>query len=445
VAGPDGNIDFLAASLERSLSDLRRGVDGLEGANDPGESQFLTYLRAAIEGIEARRSALVSESAGTTDAIDRASIETQLRRLHQWIKVLHLQTGPVIGLRTPGLGLGVVYFVREAARSIIGPDAVLIVRPDTEHTYSTLGEHRVFERVLSSVHIGLPPGEPPVLIQYPWVERASVALHALFLHELAHEAVQRHSLVSKVWDGHPDPAGLDTRFAQVIGRIVAAEASAGRTATAEDIEAKIRAQLERWIEELLCDAIASAYAGPSFLLAFVAFLGAGDPHGSSTNHPAFANRVRLNLALLGELEWTPLMSAKVPTITKWVQGLASRTAWPASDERGAFVASVIDEIAPAIREVSRAHLGDAVFTPAAYQGAGDDVEDLVRESVPPVQLKTREPVSRRDMFLGAWLGTLQQLGDRPESIPMAVAHPALQALHGQAIELSFLLEAWAEP
>jgi hypothetical protein len=445
VATADGDTDFLVASLERSIADLKVQVEVLEAIDDLRGGQFIIYLRVAVEGIASRAASLLVNLAETADPIDHASVDTQLRRLHQAVELIHSQTGPVIGLRTPAISHGTLYFVREAADAIVQTKSHLIVRPDSDHTFSTLGQQRVFAGLFSSVRVGVPDGALPVLIQYPWIERANVALHVLFLHELGHEAAQRLGLTTTIWARHPTHAGLDDRFADVIERILANHAAAGRSTTKEDVESTLRSQFASWVEEVVCDAIATAYIGPSYLFAFVAFLGAGDKRASSHTHPPISDRIRYVLAILNDLGWMPILNDKVPLIGAWVTAMAEETARPPADDHGTFVAAVMSELAPVIRQVAIAHIGSRTFSPREYQSVGDELELLVQEGIPPIQLKNKRAAGRREMFLAVWLGTLARHGGDAGSIPKAVADPTFQALHAQAIELSFLLEDWARP
>jgi len=445
VDGSGTHIDFLVASLDRSVAELRRGVDSLDAVPDLQGTSFPTYVRISIDGVAGRANDLVEEARRTADPVDHASIATQLRRLHQLVSVLHRQAGLGMGLKTESIGLGIVYFVKEAADAIVRGDSQLIIRPDTEHTYSSLGQHRVFKSVFNSVRVQPPQGPVPVLIQYPWAERQSVAVHALFLHELGHEAAQRDGLTDEVWARHPDLPGLDRRFADAIEQIVAGHTAAGRSISSEEVETSLRTQLDQWVEELLCDAIATAYAGPSYLLAFVAFLGSSDHDVWTISHPAFADRVHYTLELADELGWAAVLDGKLGEIMQWIRSLAVLSVPAANDHRGSFVKSVIDELSPGIRGIAREQVGSSVFTPAAYGSAADEVEQLVRDGIPPVQLATKHAVGRREMFLGAWLGKLGHSGASPDLVPNVAGDMTLQALHGQALELSFLLEDWARP
>lgn len=82
---------------------------------------------------------------------------------------------------------------------------------------------------------------------------------------------------------------------------------------------------------LVCDALALALTGPSFLYASAAFLPAPSP-GAMGSHPYAADRLRLSLEQLKALGWGDYLAAATPTILMWVKSLQSATPPPATPQ-----------------------------------------------------------------------------------------------------------------
>jgi len=439
----DGELAFLGSALRRSVQDLRQAIQGARAPEQVRGAQLCAYLVAALDAIEARTVALEERFNSTTAEPEREAIVRELRHLNAGIRGLHEATPWLESLRTPSLSLGLVYFLEETSGILLKGTADLVMNRDAPYMYSTMGLEKSFALLLSELDSSVPEGPPPVVISYPRLEEERILLHPVFVHELAHEAVDRHALRDLVYGRHPDIDDLNSRFGEAVAAAVEhQQAITGQAPSAEEAAVMLRGALNGWLEELLCDHLALGYLGPSYLLAAAAFLLPVSSTEPSGTHPPSSLRARLLLDFLDDLNWREFLDSRIPTIMEWLQAVTAQSPRGPVPDHVSFVQAAVVELAEPMRRVTTEHLGSATFHPAHYTSVAEQLEPMLENQVPPVQLQTGGAAGRREILVASWLHSLTRFGADTASLNSALADLELQRFFAKALEMSFVLEHW---
>jgi len=440
--GEHAGFGFLDSSLHRAINDLRQAV-GAAATDTTRGSQLGRYLLAALEAIENRGEVLADTFRTTSDQTDRDAISREVRHLNSYVRSLHDSTAWLESLRSPTLSLGVVFFVQEASRVFMGTEPDLVLHRGAAYNYSTLGLKSALEPLLARLGGSLPDGPSPVVVIYPSLEEDRTLLHPIFLHELGHETVNREGLRDRVKSAHPDIADLDRRFNEAVAEMRHEHEARGEAISEAEAGATLRGVLDAWLEELLCDHLALAYLGPSFLFAAASFLLPTSSAEASRTHPPSSLRMSFLLAFLQELGWRPLLDERTPNVMKWLDDIASLDRTTSTDHAGAFVRQALRELVEPVQRIAIEALGDH-FRPEAYAEVAEQLAQRLEHEIPPVQLETAQPAGRREILLACWLYCfgLPTLGDDPATLQGALAEVERQRFFAKTIEMSFVLEQW---
>lgn len=194
-------------------------------------------------------------------------------------------------------------------------------------------------------------------------------------------------------------------------------------------------QFVRWIDELLCDALATALTGPSYLFASAAFLPAPEL-GDVGSHPFPADRIRLTLDQLDQLGWSPLLEEKTPQVLDWLRNI-QQDAHP-DDHHERFLRGALDIVAPAIFEVAKEHVGTPLDVAEVHRLLLSLLEHY-EVGVPPVELDGAT-VSSWSILLGAWLHQFHRHGDQSATVAIAVDDSELSDFVVKAMEMARILQ-----
>lgn len=436
-------FSFLDSALQRSIGDIRQAV---EGSGDLGRqaSQLGSYLLGALAAIGNRARELAERFSATTEQTELEALLRQLRHLNSYVRSLHETVAWLESIRSPSLSLGLAFYLQESSAAILKGEAELVLHRGAAYMYSTMGLKRPFEQLLSRLNAAVPAGATPVVVIYPSVEEERTLLHPIFMHELGHEAVERHSLRDLVKRAHPDIDDLDRRFGEAVAQVVAEHVAAGEPLSSEEAEGILRGVLDAWLDELLCDQLALGYLGPTYIFAASSFLLPTSSSEASATHPPTSIRIGYLLDFLRELGWEPFLASRVPSILGWLTGVAKSDAVGPDDHIGAFVRQAVLELAAPMRGITAQHLGGC-FRPDDYLAIASQLETSLKNSIPPIQLENRAPAGRREILLACWLSCLDKLGDEPSSLHGALADLDLQRFFAKTLEMTYVLERWRVP
>lgn len=261
-----------------------------------------------------------SKFAAAADEQERRAAVREMRRINLIAMSLHEVTPWIESAGVVPVSLGLVYFVDEMVTGILKQPADVVITPSGTYNYSTI--HRPFGDLLNDLGVPYPSGVPPVIVAYPVHEPDSLFLHLIIAHELGHSAVNERKLDQEVLKQDPNNAATAAILAPAVGEYVAVVGGATTNATARGI---LRAILANWLAGIICDGLALAFLGPSFVFTAAAFSKPfGGPEPSNT-HPPFTLRTKLLIERLDAWGWRKPVEEAAPEIFQWIENLAETT------------------------------------------------------------------------------------------------------------------------
>jgi hypothetical protein len=433
VDGNRDDLELLLATTRQEVAALRkdRRLAPIEGSRGAALREHVLDLLGAFD----RR---LSETP-STDAPDpvRKAFARSLRQSMVVLRGAYAALPWLAATRQPTVNLGSLYLTEELAVALVGEDVDLVVVPNPEAMYSTTSWP------FSAVIDGTPGFQPsatrrPIVLNYPLSDGDRLLLHPLFAHEIGHASVQEHNLVSLVERRLNDDQEFIDAFEEVVA-VMAEQWTTDEATIARTIEVRLRT----WIEELLCDHLATEAMGPAFLFAFVCFvmpLSYGEPGHA---HPPATLRVRLMLEHLERRGWGTYLGSVAPRVEEWLKTIrddASASFTGAFADVFTFFRSQLTRNASIIQDTARERLDRHWLDPAITVSEANEVARLLDASILPVGLD--QPIPGRAIVLGGWQAALRHHGDRPEGLVHAVADRRLQDLVGKAVEMSTVVSSW---
>jgi hypothetical protein len=433
VAAFASDFHFLVETARREVSALRDAIGQAPPSPDVRGAQFHSaidaFLSAISEGVDDRQASF----AAAGDDIERESLVRAIQQLCMQIRGAHMTTPWIDSAQSPDLALGVTYLFDEMARAIVRgtPDVVAAASPD--YMYSTL--HKPFREQLGALGHSYPTNAMPIIVQYPAREVDSVFLHLIVAHELGHSAVEEHQLLEAVATAHPDP-DLTKKLGQAANERAAQAGESQAQATTW-----ISACMAQWLEEVICDALALCYVGPSFLFTAAAF---GIPFGGSVSdtHPPHSLRTKLLLGYANAWGWRGIIEQPLPKIVTWLDSTAASPPDVGHETYFSILLGILEDFAPTVQHAVEAHLGGARFDRTRYDDQIDEVMELLRSKILPAQLLDGRSVDRRVALLAGWLLAFESEGDEPHALPSVLASRDLQAFLIHSLEMSTVLDEW---
>lgn len=438
---PD-DFSFLESSAKRLIANLRAAVGQAKGPEGARGLRLCNYLESILGAIETRLEELREQFSSAGGAQESQAIIESVRFLNIALRGMHEFVPWLEGVNSP-LGLGITYFIDEAARTLAKRDVDIIVYGDSVYMYSTQALQQPFDRLMGRIGGKLPQGPPPIVINFPERETRSALMHPLLIHELAHDAVQHHALIDSVFTKYPAMGDLDKKFAAALLSLMEFHAKAGSSISEQEAAVMLRGLLNSWLEELLCDQLALGFLGPTYLLAASAFLLPVSSPQPSRTHPPSAARVSLMLALLQATGWRSYLQRKTPDLLRWLRSLATKKPEVPPPPFIRFATKTIVALAGTMREVALAHLGDNVFKYVSYKKAESQLEGLLDNRILPVQLESGSAADKRSVLTAAWIHRLSQTGATPSSLSLVLEDIEFQMFIDKALEMSAILKEWS--
>jgi hypothetical protein len=431
----DRELSFLAESVERTARVQRdAAATYLDSAPRHGVA-LARHLKGAYDALIAHVQGRRQEFEALPDSEAQQGALTEMRQLVSGARSLHESLSWLDAAAAPPLDLGTRYLVEQMARHLVAPNAEITVVTTTDRSYATV------TNPLSQV-FALAETEPSmddalaIVIFVPRREQDSGLLHPLMIHELAHAATARHQLVDGVLDrGGSDPA---------IERALTEAAEADETSSEEEREAIIdtlRERLARWVEETVCDSVAAALLGPTYLYSFVAVVGTSDLDTAGEDHPSTRQRIRVLLEILDDLGWKETLAGTSEEIDSWCRVTAAKDVID-SDPAARFCANALAQLGDHVCAVVNEHVDDRRLSPDAFREVSDEIDDLLTTGIPPAQRFDDSPIDRAAIILGSWIFAMHEEGGGLAALATAPDVPQLSRLLPKALQSAELLEAW---
>jgi hypothetical protein len=319
--------------------------------------------------------------------------------------------------------------------ALMKQSADVVITPSATYMYSTI--HKPYAEMLNALGVAYPGGAVPVIVAYPVHEPDSLFLHLIIAHELGHSAIAEHDLDQQVYKRDPDPAATAALLTPAVGEYISVE---GGTPTAA--RGRLRVTLRNWLTEIICDSLALAFLGPSFLFTAAAFSTPfGGPEPSDT-HPPFTLRMSLLIDRVDAWGWRETIEKEAPQTFKWIESSASRPQQAGPRAYFLRLEEAIKQLAPTINGIVEDHLGDQHFKPEAHEPVAGELRSLLEHTILPAQLIDRTAASRRSITLAGWLHAFTVHGDEPVKLAAVVGDRDQQRFLTKALEMSAILERW---
>jgi len=389
-----------------------------------------------LDQIEADRQRLATALA-TIPEDDAAAVEVELRGLLRLLPQLdgihRLVATYRVDVGRQDLPVGLMHLVDRLVDDLLPSSTDPLIHLDSDYMYSTLPLVAYSGFVLHGSSAGAQaqsfPEPHPVAFNLPALDPSSALLAPILAHEVGHAAC-REKLINEVAQALPTQQINDEFQA----------AAAQLPAMTQAIAAEWSGAFRDWFEELLCDAVATALTGPSFLFALSVFLPAPAAHAVGS-HPHERDRIGFCLRLLDQLGWTPFLETHVREIYEWCADLAGSPVLDGTSKE-TFLRAAMTTIEPLLFRVATEHVTTGMTSDQAEQGRVAALELLALE-VPPVAADD-QLLTPWQVILYGWLSEIARLGSDPQALVMAVSNRDLNAFLTKTIELAGIARLWSE-
>lgn len=428
------NLGLLRARTRTRLAGASTFIDGLPSGRGGEWKALLAHtLTQFDQAVEAADSDLTLAEGLEHDAREalRQNVIQRLERMQFSLDALHHAMATYReAVARSDVPVGLQHLIDVLMEQIVIETGDPIVHLDANNMYSTIDLVIPMHELVGAL---VPAGEPfngrhPIAFNLPALDPNNALLAPVLAHEVAHTAVNR-DLLSKF-------------RAQVVAEPYISEINAAQVA----MDAKspsmpfpdIAQRLFSWSSELLCDAIAIAPCGPSFLLAFTAFVPPTSSVPAST-HPDVQDRVRFALGLLEHLGWKEAAEERAPLLLAWFREVASQPALTGTPEEE-FLRLVLDLTEDLRTNIAIEHVADFLLSAESLNDV-DHASGWIAQGVPLID-SGRGPLSPWQVVLAGWLGAIQVHGDDPRTIAQSAGDRDYNSVIVKALEYSQIVSEW---
>lgn len=266
---------------------------------------------------------------------------------------------------------------------------------------------------------------PAIIIEVPAADPTNALLAPVLAHEVAHSVVGH--LVSGLI-GNPEDDNS------------AFSATARHLVTTPESRLVAHPWIEKWVEELLCDAVAVLMCGPSFLFALHSYA-SGRQWSTDDKHPPTQLRVRMALRMLTNLGWKGFLLERVPDVWEWSEEYIE---FRAGESHGPLEFSLMlsEQLLPLIAECAGQVTEEPMCADVALQSVLD-ITEYFDQHLLPVDIETALS-TEWGFVLGAWLSGIDRHGGkRPVTgLSKTARDKQLNSLLIKTIELSRVKKGW---
>lgn len=429
------NHGLLRADISHKLANMAQHIEAL-GLGRGGEwrslllhvhAQFVTASDRAFKNIvdadqtNEPRSSMLLELAGR-----------QLERIRIQLDSLHIYFATYRdAVARSDIPVGLQHLVDLLMEQIVGTDGDPVIHLNPNNMYSTIDMVPALQELTAALD---PPGETfagrrhPILFNLPALDPKNVLLAPVLAHEVSHTLVSRDLLRT-----FQQEMQVDGTLAVVQSDLVPLESAT------PGVSGPLGQQFRAWSSELLCDAIALALTGPSFLFALVAFAPPSASGSSGDRHPDNQDRVAFALELADQLGWIAPMEERCPGLLGWLRHVSSQPVLQNTPAE-TFLRSAILTTASTRTSVVLDQIGDAYRGDASLSRL-DEASHWLAQGVPMVD-PGGQALSPWEVVLAGWFGAIKVHGDLPESVAIAAHDEGFNALLVKGIEYSQIVSSW---
>ena len=386
-------------------------------------STLFPLLRRLIDATEAERLDVLKDLSNASD-ITRSVLGRKLLRHNQKLDVLHMLAADYVAdVDRQDIPVGLLCLIDTLIDDLLPNPADPLVHLVPDRMYSTLTLTQLAASLLKDSSLVASAG--PIVFNLPALDPANALLSPILAHEVGHTVVQERKLLNQLTQA-VDLGQIDAIFKRCLAKDPKADPS------------HWKGQLGSWISELLCDALATALTGPSFLYASATFLPAPS-RGGLGSHPFPAERVRFTLSQLDSFGWQGYLGTHSAMVTDWLRTLESnRPSTPSPEEE--FLTESVALMESAIASIAAQHVVSRLDV-SEYSKCSAELCELFDAGIPPSRLQHGVPTPWQ-LILCGWEVALQHYGNSSRSLGQAVSDRAFNAFLIKGIELVRITQLW---
>ena len=295
--------------------------------------------RRVIEQAEATVVDVEAKLQASDDDKTRRYAERALHRTLTEVETILPFLRPLMeSVRRDDVPIDMLVALDSAIEALLPAGADPVVHFDDAHMYSTLDLYEALSWPQES--------EPtPVAFFVPVLSPFNALMTPLLVHEIGHTAILQANLGSSTMSVASDD--LNTLLAKHLSD------------ADPETRFKVQTHLVSWVDELLCDSLATAICGPGYLFAAASFLPATAHDDPASSHPFPSDRLRFSLASLDSSGWSDFMAATCPETVGWLRQRATPRTPTSGQER--FLREACEALAPAIESTVANHVSEAAI------------------------------------------------------------------------------------
>lgn len=417
------------ALLVRVAGDQLRRLRSFLGDLSAGQrgSTYIKFVGLHLEAIDGLVGQIADEYSQAGTDFERSVVGRKLYRIKIFLDDIH---GNLVEHRgdigRTDLPVGVLHIVDALIEDLLKASADPVVHLGQPYMYSTIRMADQWKRLSGELGVSWTEPVEPIIFNLPGLDPGNALLSPILAHEVGHSVIQRHDLVAEV------DSRLDVTKVEALKLTYAATPGA---LTDEAME-----QFGRWVEELLCDALATELTGPGLLFAGAVFLPASSAGHSGPSHPDPAQRIALTLEQLSRGGWIPFLETSCPSTLAWLRHLAS--VGPASSSpREVLLRELVVLATDALIEVATDYVAASTLDWSEFNSKEGAIRDLVVAGIPPAELDGK-PVSPWLIIVAVWMNAIETHGDSANGLASAVADAPLSKFALKTVEMSRVLKFW---
>ena len=355
------------------------------------------------------------------DDATRRFAERELRRTLTEVETILPFLQPLMeSVRRADVPIGMLVVLDSAIDALLPDGADPVVHFDDVHMYSTLD-------LYEALHLQRESKPTPVAFLVPVLSPFNALMMPLLVHEIGHTAILQADLGSAAMSAasadlnellaqYVSDAGIETRF-------------------------KVQTRLVDWVDELLCDRLATAICGPSYLFAAASFLPATANDDPESSHPFPSDRLRFCLQSLELTGWRGFMERRCPETLRWLQQRATPGEPTSGLER--FLREACEALVPEIESTVASHVSTAAISAEAYASIAEHALNQLRMSVPASEID-KAPLDPWLILMLGWQWSFEVHGDSPATLAKAPNDLELSRVLMRAIEMAQIRRLWSD-
>lgn len=435
-----GDFPFLAESARRFVAILaeRPAFDGRKGERG---SALIEHIDYTTSGLRSRIDELEQEFHGADSDLSRQEVFKKLRLVASYAHFMRRSLPWLEDAKDPPLELGALYFIDHLSEQMLGEVADVV--PTRAAEYST--EQQPFRPLFSDLKLTPDPkARRAIILNFPALESGSFPLLPLFGHEIGHTVITKYNLLNLALA----KSRAESDFAEAIESSKAKLMQMQQGIGTHRANLIVKERLENWTTELLCDQLAMQYLGPSYLLAFGAYVLPLSWNAPGPRHPPTTFRVAHLLKMVVGTQWEAVMRERMPVSFAWLEEVAAAP-------HGLLppLSSLLDALDLAFDNFSATvsdSLGSNVYTVDEYLAPAAQLDEQLLHEVLPVQHpETRKAFDPRAILISGWLSLQEEssqaeAGETPATLCSALSRSESNAFFTKALELSRVLSVWEQ-